>query len=92
MNCTIKDATVKRFHYDNHDQLRTHLADVPAAYNFARRPTTRRIAAALGRGDQGVSRLSATAWAKPGEAANWKRHDDHRKRWTSGMVPVGGYR
>jgi transposase InsO family protein len=26
MNRTIKDATVKRFHYDNHDQLRTHLA------------------------------------------------------------------
>jgi transposase InsO family protein len=26
MNRTIKDATVKRFHYDSHDQLRTHLA------------------------------------------------------------------
>jgi len=24
MNRTIKDATVKRFHYDSHDQLRTH--------------------------------------------------------------------
>lgn len=34
---TIKDATVKRFHYDSHDQLRTHLADSMAAYNFARR-------------------------------------------------------
>lgn len=34
-NRTIKDATVKRFHYD--DQLRTHLADFMAAYNFARR-------------------------------------------------------
>jgi len=30
-------ATVKRFHYDNHDQSRTHLADFMAAYNFARR-------------------------------------------------------
>ncbi|MFM7444338.1 MAG: DDE-type integrase/transposase/recombinase, partial [Tabrizicola sp.] len=27
MNRTIKEATVKRFHYDSHDQLRTHLAD-----------------------------------------------------------------
>jgi transposase InsO family protein len=25
MNRTIKDATVKRYHYDNHDQLRQHL-------------------------------------------------------------------
>ncbi|MDO5758983.1 MAG: IS481 family transposase, partial [Rhodobacterales bacterium] len=40
MNRTIKDATVKRFHYDDHDQLRTHLADFMAAYNFARRPKT----------------------------------------------------
>ena len=31
----IKDATVKRFHYDEHDQLRTLLAVVMAAYNFA---------------------------------------------------------
>jgi len=27
MNPTIKEATVKRFHYDSHDQLRVHLAD-----------------------------------------------------------------
>ena len=26
MNRTIKDATVKRYHYDSHDQLRAHLA------------------------------------------------------------------
>ena len=37
MNRTIKDATVKRFHYETHAQLRTHLADFLAAYNFARR-------------------------------------------------------
>ena len=36
MNRTIKKATVKRFHSDSHDQLRTHLADFLAAYNFAR--------------------------------------------------------
>jgi len=40
MNRTIKDATVKRFHYENRDQLRTHLADFMAAYNFARRLKT----------------------------------------------------
>jgi len=37
MNRTIKDATVKRFHYDSHDQLRRHLQDFVAAYNFGRR-------------------------------------------------------
>ena len=40
MNRTIKDATVKRFHYANHDQLRQHLADFVAAYNFGRRLKT----------------------------------------------------
>jgi transposase InsO family protein len=37
MNRTIKEATVNRYHYDNHDQLRAHLADFVTAYNFARR-------------------------------------------------------
>jgi hypothetical protein len=37
MNRTIRDATVKRFHYDNHDQLRRHLYDFVGAYNFGRR-------------------------------------------------------
>ena len=40
MNRTIKEATVKRFHYDDHDQLRAHLADFMAAYNFGRRLKT----------------------------------------------------
>ena len=40
MNRTIKEATVKRFHYDDHDQLRRHLADFITAYNFARRLKT----------------------------------------------------
>jgi hypothetical protein len=42
MNRTIKDATVKRFHYSSHDQLRVHLADFLDAYNFARRLKTLR--------------------------------------------------
>jgi Integrase core domain len=37
MNRTIKDATVKRFHYDDHEQLRRHLADFIDAYNFGQR-------------------------------------------------------
>ena len=40
MKGTIKEATIKRFHYESHDQLRTHLADFLAAYNFARRLNT----------------------------------------------------
>src|SRR4029450_12891917 len=40
MNRTLKDATVKRYHYESHDQLRQHLADFVTAYNFARRLKT----------------------------------------------------
>ena len=42
MNRTIKDATVKRFHYEKHDQLRQHLSDFIDAYNYARRLKTLR--------------------------------------------------
>ena len=42
MNRTIKEATVKRFFYDTHEQLKTHLSDFIAAYNFARRLKTLR--------------------------------------------------
>ena len=40
MNRTIKEATVKRFHYDDHDQLARHLTDFINAYNFGRRLKT----------------------------------------------------
>ena len=40
MNRTIKEATVKRFHYHTHDQLRRHLDDFVSAYNFGRRLKT----------------------------------------------------
>ena len=42
MNRTIKEATVKRYHYESHDQLRQHLSDFVAAYNFGRRLKTLR--------------------------------------------------
>ena len=40
MNRTIKEATVKRFHYESHEQLRVHLANFMATYNFAHRLKT----------------------------------------------------
>jgi transposase InsO family protein len=40
MNRTIKEATVQRYHYSSHDQLRRHLDDFIAAYNFGRRLKT----------------------------------------------------
>ena len=35
MNRTIKEAAVRRFYYENHQQLRQHLDDFVKAYNFA---------------------------------------------------------
>ena len=40
MNRAIKEATVQRYHYDCHEQLRIHLGDFVAAYNFAKRLKT----------------------------------------------------
>jgi transposase InsO family protein len=40
MNRTLKEATVQRYHYDNHEQLRRHLTNFVTAYNFARRLKT----------------------------------------------------
>ena len=40
MNRTLKEATVKRYHSDPHDQLKTHLSDFMDAYNYARRLKT----------------------------------------------------
>ncbi len=40
MNQTIKDATAKRFHYEEHDQLHLHLVSFVNAYNYAHRLKT----------------------------------------------------
>ena len=40
MNRTIKEATVKRYHHDSHNQLQRHLGDFVTAYDFARRLET----------------------------------------------------
>jgi transposase InsO family protein len=40
MNRTVKEARVRRCHYDSHEKLHSHLADFVAAYNFAKRLKT----------------------------------------------------
>ncbi len=40
MNRTIKEATVKRYHYDSHEQFKSHLTDFINAYNFGKRLKT----------------------------------------------------
>ena len=40
MNRTLKEATVYRYYYDTHQQLREHLATFLMAYNFAKRLKT----------------------------------------------------
>ena len=42
MNRPIKDATVRRYQYGSHDELRRHLQLFLDAYNFGRRPKTLR--------------------------------------------------
>ena len=42
MNRTLKEATVRRYHYETNDQLRQHLANFVNAYNFGRRLKTLR--------------------------------------------------
>ncbi len=38
MSRTIKDATVKRFHHDDQEQLRQHPANFIGVYDLGRRP------------------------------------------------------
>ena len=40
MNRTIKEAAVRRYHRDTHRPHETHLSDLVAAYNYARRLRT----------------------------------------------------
>lgn len=40
MNRTLKEATVRRYHYSNHQQLQAHLHAFLDAYNFAKRLKT----------------------------------------------------
>lgn len=40
MNRMIKEATIGRYRYEAHAQVKTRLGDFIAAYKYARRPTT----------------------------------------------------
>jgi Integrase core domain len=40
MNRTIKEATVQRYHHDDHEQLRRHLEQFVSAHNFGRQLKT----------------------------------------------------
>ncbi len=40
MNRTLKEATVRRYFYDTHDQLRPHLRPFVEAYNYGKRLKT----------------------------------------------------
>ena len=42
MNRTLKEATVRSYHYQTHAQLRDHLAAFVGAYNFGKRLKTLR--------------------------------------------------
>jgi hypothetical protein len=42
MNRTLKEATVQRYHYGTHAQLKAHLHAFLIAYNFAKRLKTLR--------------------------------------------------
>ena len=59
MNWTIKEAAVKRYHYDRREQLETHLADFINAYNYSKRFKTL--------GVLGLRRLLGNGWRqRPG--------------------------
>lgn len=42
MNRTLRDATVRRYHYETHQHLKEHLHAFLMAYNFAKRLKTLR--------------------------------------------------
>ncbi|KZL18644.1 Integrase core domain protein [Pseudovibrio axinellae] len=67
MNRTIKEATVRRYYYETHDQLRTHLAAFVSAYNFAKRLKTLKGLT--------PAQFIAQQWIK--EPERFKKHPDH---------------
>ena len=62
MNCTIKDATVKRYPYESHDELHQHLQLFVDAYNYGRRlKTLRGHSTGSQRGSASTRRLRSTS-------------------------------
>lgn len=72
MNRTLKEATVRRYHYETHRQLRDHLGAFMDAYNFAKRLKSLR----------GLTPFEAICKAWAGEPSRFSRDPIHL---TSGL-------
>jgi AcrR family transcriptional regulator len=70
MNRTLKEATIRRYHYETHRQLEDHLATFLDAYNFARRLKTLRGLVGV---DEVVDRAGVT---KPSLYRSFASKDD----------------
>ena len=67
MNRTLKEATVRRYHYETHQQLREHLEAFLNAYNFAKRLKTLR----------GLTRAHLQSLGRPAEAIQIRSNLPH---------------
>jgi len=95
MNRTIKDATVKRYHYDDHNQLRRHLADFVDAYNFGRRLTTLKGLTPFASKQplRGQSRQYPNIWELTALAGNVVNSPPHQpRRWRRVCARLAGRR
>jgi transposase InsO family protein len=72
MNHTLKEATVRRYHYESHRQLRDHLGAFMDAYNFAKRLKSLR----------GLTPFETICKAWAGEPCHFNRDPTHL---TSGL-------
>ena len=72
MNRTLKEATVRRYHYETHQQLRDHLGAFMDAYNFAKRLKSL----------HGLTPFEAICKAWAGEPCHFNRDPTHL---TSGL-------
>jgi hypothetical protein len=72
MNRTLKEATVRRYHYETHRQLREHLEAFLNAYDFAKRLKTLRG-------------LTPYAGARALLVSHWSVDDESTVRITTGV-------
>lgn len=80
MNRTLKEATVKRYHYERHEQLREHLQLFVDAYDHARRLKTLR----------GLTPYEyvCSAWTKRQNSSELIRYTTFRDHTSSGPLLV----
>jgi len=74
MNRTVKEAIVKCFHYDNHDQLRWHLQDAIYANNFGRRLKTLKASHTSGIYLQTTDFRSGSIHSRSNPSNPWIKH------------------